>query len=89
MNNLAAFLIGAIAGIVFMLFFGQRRVIHTDSFVEKQDVGKIKQKGKQNNMEVEPSLLEKIFSPDPDKKKARREKRKARSRTQKESEKNT
>jgi len=78
MNNLAAFLIGTITGIVFMLFFGQRRVIHTDSFVEKQDVGKIKQKGRQNNMKVEPSLFERIFKPDPEKQQSRKEKRQAR-----------
>lgn len=89
MNNLAAFLIGAIVGIVFMLFFGQRRVIHTDSFVEKQDVGKIKQKGRQNNMKVEPSLFERIFKPDPVKKQSRKEKRQARRQERKENQKET
>jgi len=63
MTNLAAFLLGLVAGFLFMNFFGQKRVIHTDSFVEKQDVGKIKQKGRGNNMEAEHSLIERIFTP--------------------------
>jgi hypothetical protein len=88
MNNLAAFFIGTIAGIIFMLFFGQRRVIHTDSFVEKQDVGKIKQKGRQNNMKVEPSLFERIFKPDPEKQQSRKEKRQVRRQARKEKRKN-
>jgi hypothetical protein len=75
MTPLAAFFVGIIVGIVFMNFFGQKRVVHTDSFVEKQDVGKIKQKGRQNNMEVEPGLLEKIFSPSVDKSQERAKRR--------------
>ena len=78
MTPVAAFFLGIIVGIIFMNFFGQKRVITTDSFVEKQDVGKIKKKGKGNNMEVEPSLLEKIFSSSDEKKKQRKEKREAR-----------
>jgi len=78
MNILAAYLGGVITGVVFMLFFGQRRIIHTDSFVEKQDVGKIKQKGRQNNMDVEPSFIKRIFRSDPGKKQARKERRKER-----------
>jgi hypothetical protein len=72
MNILAAYLGGVITGVVFMIFFGQRRIIHTDSFVEKQDVGKIKQKGRQNNMDVKPSFIERIFKSDPSKKQSRK-----------------
>jgi hypothetical protein len=84
MNISAAYLGGVITGVVFMLFFGQRRIIHTDSFVEKQDVGKIKQKGRQNNMDVEPSFIERIFKSDPNKKQARKERRKLRRQKRKE-----
>lgn len=84
MNVLAAYLLGVITGVVFMLFFGQRRIIHTDSFVEKQDVGKIKQKGKQNNMDVEPSFIKRIFRSDPRKKQSREKKRIVKRRNRKE-----
>jgi hypothetical protein len=84
MNILAAYLLGLITGIVFMLFFGQRRIIHTDSFVEKQDVGKIKQKGRQNNMDVKPSFIERIFRFNPGKKQTRKERHKVRRQNRKE-----
>jgi hypothetical protein len=88
MTNLAAFLLGLVAGFLFMNFFGQKRVIHTDSFVEKQDVGKIKQKGHGNNMEAEHSLIERIFTPLKSNKEERQEKREARRQARQEREEN-